>query len=80
MFDLLLAERRAVALVPELARDVDVRRADPGVDARPRAARQRLAARLDIHGTARESAQIEGPRISRAIRCTASESSGDDAG
>ncbi len=44
----LLRQRLAVLLVPELAHDVDVRDADPGVDARALGLGQRFAAGLDI--------------------------------
>ncbi len=48
--DLLLAQRLAVPLVPEFAADVDIRRADAGVDARPAGLGQGLAAGFDIGG------------------------------
>ena len=47
---LLLAQRPAIALVAELAHDVNIRGADAGVDARPAGLGQGFAASFDVGG------------------------------
>ena len=49
-FALLFGQRFAVPFIPELAADVDVRGADPSMDAGPLTLRQGFAAGLDIGG------------------------------